>query len=156
MVPPQLVEKWCREAVSTLPSQSIATICAEEAERLSARKRAAERRVNRLKDMLLAFMMSRSVKRLEGEKATIGLQANGTPSLVIDDPLQIGECFFEKSLRFTRMELAFHHVRFSFQTSVRFRIALSNSFPPLVFDFPPLFPPLFARLATEFHPKLNC
>src|SRR5436309_5286274 len=55
MVPPQLVEKWCREAVSTLPSQSIATICAEEAERLSARKRAAERRVtNRLKDMLLA------------------------------------------------------------------------------------------------------
>ena len=26
-------------------------------------------------------------------------------SLVIDDPLQIGECFFEKSLRFTKTEL---------------------------------------------------
>ena len=27
------------------------------------------------------------------------------PSLVIDDPLQIGECFFEKDLRFTKTEL---------------------------------------------------
>src|SRR5207249_7151859 len=62
--------------------ESIAGICGEEAERLSARKRAAERRVNRLKDMLLAFMMSRGLKKLEGEKAAIGLQANSTPSLV--------------------------------------------------------------------------
>jgi Siphovirus Gp157 len=85
--------------------ESIATICAEEAERLSARKRAAERRVNHLKDMLLAFMISRSVQRLEGDKAAIGLQANGMASLVIDDPLQIGECFFEKNLRFTKTEL---------------------------------------------------
>src|SRR5439155_9576986 len=85
--------------------ESIATICAEEAERLSARKRAAERRLNHLKDMLLAFMMSRGVKRLAGEKAAVGLQANSMASLVIDDPLQIGECFFEKSLRFTKTEL---------------------------------------------------
>src|SRR5213594_2625409 len=48
--------------------ESIATICGEEAERLSVRKRAAERRVNRLKDMLLAFAMSRGFKKLEGEK----------------------------------------------------------------------------------------
>jgi DNA repair ATPase RecN len=53
--------------------ESIATICGDEAERLSARKRAAERRVTRLKDMLLAFMMSRGLKKLEGEKAAIGL-----------------------------------------------------------------------------------
>lgn len=85
--------------------ESIAAICGEEAERLSARKRAAERRVNRLKDMLLAFMMSRGLKKLEGEKAAIGLQANSMPSLVVDDPLHVGECFFEKSLRFTRTEL---------------------------------------------------
>jgi hypothetical protein len=85
--------------------ESIAAICGEEAERLSARKRAAERRVNRLKDMLLAFMMARGLKKLEGEKAAIGLQANSTPSLVVDDPLQIGECFFEKSFRFTKTEL---------------------------------------------------
>jgi hypothetical protein len=85
--------------------ESIATICGEEADRLSARKRAAERRVNHLKEMLLAFMMSRGLKKLEGEKAAIGVQANGTGSLVIDDPLQIGECFFEKTLRFTKTEL---------------------------------------------------
>ena len=85
--------------------ESIATICGAEAERLSARKRSAERRVNRLKDMLLAFMMSQGVKKLEGEKAAIGLQTNGNASLVIDDPLQIGECFFELSLRFTKTEL---------------------------------------------------
>jgi DNA repair ATPase RecN len=69
--------------------ESIARICGEEAERLSARKRAAEGRVSRLKDMLLAFMMSRGLKKLEGDKAAIGMQANGTASLVIDDPLQI-------------------------------------------------------------------
>lgn len=85
--------------------ESIARICGEEAERLTTRKRAAERRVSRLKDMLLAFMMSRGLKRLEGERAAIGIQANGMASLVIDDPLQIGERFFEKDLRFTKTEL---------------------------------------------------
>jgi hypothetical protein len=85
--------------------ESIATICSEEAERLSARKRGAERRINRLKEMLLAFMIPRGLKRLEGEKTALGLQANGMPSLVIDDPLQIAECFFERSLRFTKTEL---------------------------------------------------
>ena len=85
--------------------ESIATICGEEAERLSARKRAAERRVNRLKDMLLVFMMSRGFKKLEGDKAAIGLQTNGMASLIVDDPLQIDECFFERSLRFTKTDL---------------------------------------------------
>jgi hypothetical protein len=85
--------------------ESIGTICGEEADRLSARKRAAERRVNRLKDMLMAFMMSRGLKKLEGEKSTIGLQANSNASLQIDNPLQIGECFFEKSFRLTKTEL---------------------------------------------------
>jgi hypothetical protein len=85
--------------------ESIARIYGEEAERLSLRKRAAERRMNRLKDMLLAFMVSRNFKKLDGEKAAIGLQSNGTASLVIDDPLLLGESFFEKTLRFTKTEL---------------------------------------------------
>jgi hypothetical protein len=85
--------------------ESIARICGEEAERLSARKRAADGRVNRLKSMLLAFMMSRGLKTLEGEKAAIGMQANGMPSLVIDDPVQVSERFFENSVRFTKPEL---------------------------------------------------
>src|SRR5213594_3073592 len=62
--------------------ESIAAICAEEAERLSARKRAAERRVDRLKEMLMAFMMPRGLRKLEGDKSTVGLQSNSMPSLV--------------------------------------------------------------------------
>jgi hypothetical protein len=85
--------------------ESIARICGEEAERLTARKKAAEGRLSRLKDMLLAFMMARGLKKLEGEKAAVGMQANGMASLVIDDPLQVGERFFEKDLRFTKTEL---------------------------------------------------
>ena len=85
--------------------ESIARICGEESERLAARKKAAEGRLNRLKDMLLAFMLARGLKKLEGEKAAIGMQANGMASLVIDDPLQIGERFFESSIRFTKTEL---------------------------------------------------
>jgi len=85
--------------------ESVAAICGHEAERLSARKRAAERRVNRLKEMLMAFMMPRGLRKLEGEKSTVGLQSNSMSSLVIDDPLQVGECFFQKILRFTKTEL---------------------------------------------------
>jgi hypothetical protein len=55
--------------------------------------------------MLLAFMMARGLKKLECEKAGIGMQANGTASLVIDDQLQIGECFFESNIRLTKTEL---------------------------------------------------
>jgi len=64
--------------------ESVAEICGKEAERLEARKRAAEGRLCRLKGMLLAFMMSRGLKKLEGDKAAIGMQANGSAALVIE------------------------------------------------------------------------
>jgi Siphovirus Gp157 len=83
----------------------IVEICGTEVDRLSARKKAAEGRVNRLKGMLLAFMMSRGLKKLEGEKSSIGMQPNSMTSLMIDDPLQIGECFFENHIRLTKTEL---------------------------------------------------
>jgi hypothetical protein len=85
--------------------ESIAEICGKEADRLATRKKAAEGRLERLKGMLLAFMLSRGAKRLEGEKAAIGTQANGMASLVIDHPAKLGECFFENSIRFTKTEL---------------------------------------------------
>lgn len=84
--------------------ESMATICGQEAERLAARKKAADGRVERLKSMLMAFMLSRSVKKLEGDKASIGMQQNSTASLIIDDPLQIEECFSENTIRFTKTE----------------------------------------------------
>src|SRR5215210_4440928 len=43
--------------------ESIAEICGKEAERLEARKKAAEGRLGRLKNMLLAFMMTRGLKK---------------------------------------------------------------------------------------------
>jgi hypothetical protein len=85
--------------------ESIAAICGQEVERLSARKKAAEGRVTRLKNMLLEFMMARGLKRLEGDKTSVALQANSSASLVVDDPLQIGESFFENAIRFTKTEL---------------------------------------------------
>ncbi len=85
--------------------ESIASICGAEAERLSARRKSAEGRVSRLKNMLLHFMLSRGLKKLEGDRAAIGLQPNSAASLVVDDPLKIGECFFERSIGFTKTEL---------------------------------------------------
>jgi Siphovirus Gp157 len=85
--------------------ESIAAICGEEEERFSARKRAAEGRLGRLKEMLLYFMLSRGLKKLEGEKASIGLQGNGMASLVIDDPCQVDDRFFETTVRITKTEL---------------------------------------------------
>jgi Siphovirus Gp157 len=85
--------------------ESIADICDDEAERLLVRKKAAEGRLRRLKNMLLAFMMARGLKKLEGDKAAIGMQVNSSASLVVDDPSQVGECFFESSVRITKTEL---------------------------------------------------
>jgi len=85
--------------------QSIADISGKEAERLAARKKAADNRVTRLKGFLFAFMTARGIKKLEGEKSDIGMQRNSTASLVIDDPLQVPEHFFERSIRFTKTEL---------------------------------------------------
>src|SRR5438309_4954572 len=76
--------------------QSIADIRSKEAERLAARKKAADNRVPRLKALLFAFMMARGIKKLEGEKSDIGMQRNSTASLLVDDPLQIAEHFFER------------------------------------------------------------
>jgi hypothetical protein len=85
--------------------ESIAAICGQEVERLSARKKAAEGRVTRLKNMLLEFMTTRGLKRLEGDKTSVALQANSSASLVVDDPLQIGDGFLESAIRFTKTEL---------------------------------------------------
>jgi hypothetical protein len=85
--------------------QSIADISSKEAKRLAARKKAAENRVSRLKGFLFAFMMARGIKKLEGEKSDIGMQRNSTASLVVDDPVQIAEHYFERNVRLTKTDL---------------------------------------------------
>jgi Siphovirus Gp157 len=61
--------------------------------------------VTRLKGFLFAFMMARGIKKLEGEKSDIGMQRNSTASLIVDDPLQIAEHFFERNVRSIKTEL---------------------------------------------------
>ncbi len=56
----------------------------EEAMRLAARQRAAENRVEQVKSMLMFFMQSRGLRRLEGDLNTIRLQKNGQASLRLD------------------------------------------------------------------------
>ena len=85
--------------------ESIAKICGEEVERLAARRKAAAGRVVRLKDMLMTFLLTRGQKKLDGETGSIALQANGAASLVVDDPQQIGDGFYECPIRFTRPEM---------------------------------------------------
>ena len=85
--------------------ESIAQICGEEVERLSARKKAADGRVSRLKNMLLAFMTNRGQKKLEGDKASINKQQNSTASLAIDDPLQIADEYFEFPFQLSKRDI---------------------------------------------------
>jgi hypothetical protein len=86
--------------------ESVADICGQESERIAARRRAADARVTRLKGMLQYFMQTRGLKKLEGEKASIGLQTNGMASLVVDDPTKLSEQFFERDVRLSREVLS--------------------------------------------------
>jgi len=69
-------------------------IAKREAERFHNRHKAAENREKRLKGLLAWFMLSRNVPKLRGEFNTISLQANSTPSLVIQDVAQIPASFY--------------------------------------------------------------
>ena len=74
--------------------RSEAEIAQREAERFQNRHKAAENREKRLKQMLVWFMLSRNVPKLRGEFNTISLQANSTPSLVIQDVSHIPGSFY--------------------------------------------------------------
>jgi Siphovirus Gp157 len=69
-------------------------IAQREAERFQKRHKAAENREKRLKQMLVWFMLSRNLPTLRGRLNTISVQANSTPSLVIQDPAQIPASFY--------------------------------------------------------------
>jgi outer membrane murein-binding lipoprotein Lpp len=56
----------------------------EEAARLTARQKTAEKHLAQVKSMLAFYMLSRGLRRLEGELNTIRLQKNGQAALEID------------------------------------------------------------------------
>ena len=78
-----------------------AEIAQHEAERLHNRHKAAENREKRLKQLLVWFMLSRSVPKLRGEFNTISLQANSAPSLVIQDANHIPASFYRARIDLT-------------------------------------------------------
>ncbi len=71
-----------------------AELAQREAERFEARYKAAENREKRLKQMLAWFMVTRNVQKLRGVMNTISLQANSTPSLVIQETTHIPDSFY--------------------------------------------------------------
>lgn len=71
-----------------------AEVAQREAERFQARYKAAENREKRLKQMLAWFMVTRNVQKLRGAMNTISLQANSTPSLVIQETSHIPDSFY--------------------------------------------------------------
>src|SRR5215471_10047388 len=78
-----------------------AEIAQREDERLHNRQKAAENREKRLKQLLVWFMLSRNVPKLRGEFNTISLQANSTPSLVIQDASHIPASFYRARIDLT-------------------------------------------------------
>jgi hypothetical protein len=70
----------------------------EESSRLAARQKAAENRIDQIKDMLSYFMQSRGLKRLEGELNSIRLQKNGQASLQLD-PLALPCSYSRRELK---------------------------------------------------------
>lgn len=56
----------------------------EEATRLAARQKSAESRVAQVESMLAFYMLSRGLRRMEGELNAVRLQKNGQPTLQID------------------------------------------------------------------------
>jgi hypothetical protein len=63
--------------------------CRSEAQRLSDRARAAESKTLRTKSMVLYYLKTRNLKKLEGIEFTLRAQSNSQDSVVIHDEEQI-------------------------------------------------------------------
>lgn len=81
-----------------------AELAQREAERFQARHKAAENREKRLKQMLVWFMISRNTQKLRGSLNTISLQANSTPSLVMQETTHIPDSFYRAKVELTWTE----------------------------------------------------
>ena len=73
--------------------------CRSEAARLSDRARAAARKVDRTKNMVLFYLLSRDLKKVEGHQFTLRAQKNSQDSVQITDESQIPLTLRELELR---------------------------------------------------------
>jgi len=67
--------------------------CRSEATRLIDRARAATGKVERAKNMVIYYLMSRDLKRIEGREFTLRAQRNSQDSVRITDETALPKCF---------------------------------------------------------------
>ena len=67
--------------------------CRSEAARLSDRARAAANRVERTKNMALFYLLSRDLKKIEGQQFTLRAQKNSQDSVKIIDEAALPLCY---------------------------------------------------------------
>jgi hypothetical protein len=68
-------------------------ICRSEAARLSDRARAAAGKVERTKNMVLYYLLSRDLKKIEGYQCTLRAQKNSQDSVKITDAAVVPKCY---------------------------------------------------------------
>ena len=67
--------------------------CRSEAARLSERARAAAVKVDRAKDMVLYYLLSRDLKKIEGHQITLRVQKNSQDSVRITDEAAVPKSY---------------------------------------------------------------
>ena len=67
--------------------------CRIEAARLSDRARAAANKVERTKNMVLYYLLSRDLKKVEGQQFTLRVQKNSQDSVRITDEAMLPMCY---------------------------------------------------------------
>jgi hypothetical protein len=67
--------------------------CRSEAARLADRARAAAGKVERTKNMVLYYLLSRDLKKIEGTQCTLRVQKNSQDSVRITDDAALPKCY---------------------------------------------------------------
>lgn len=67
--------------------------CRSESARLTDRARAAAGKVERTKNMVLYYILSRDLKKIEGSQFTLRAQKNGQDSVRITDEAALPKCY---------------------------------------------------------------
>ena len=75
--------------------------CRSEAARLADRARAAASRMERTKNMVLYYLLSRDLKKIEGHQFTLRAQKNSQDSVKITDHAAVPKCYCRIEARIT-------------------------------------------------------
>ena len=85
--------RWTGSGVSCAGWRRVSSFAAAEAARLSDRARAAAGKVERTKNMVLYYLMSRDLKSIEGREFTLRAQKNSQDSVRITDEAALPVAF---------------------------------------------------------------